>query len=925
MKNWQFRKLQWSPREFALFLQKCLKAKGLRAGMQVHATLLTSGTNMNTFSLSSKLLAMYAGCGDLKSARLLFTKIENPNVFAFNWMVLGLAYNGYYDDALWYFRWMRQLGHLGNKFTFPIVLKACVGLMDVNKGMQVHAMACEMGFQDDVSVANALIDMYCKCRLVSYACQVFDIMPVRDVASWTSMICGFCNSGKNEEALVLFERMKLDGLEPNEFTWNVMIGAYARSKDTSKAFGFADRMKKEGFVPDLVAWNALISGFVQNHKDMEALKLFREMLNSGIQPNQVTIAALLPACGSSGYIICGREIHGFILRKGFDFNVFIASALIDMYSKCGNLKDAQNVFDSIPNKNVASWNAMIDCYGKYGMIDSSLELFKKLQEQGLQPNEVTFTCLLSACSHSGSVQKGLEIFRLMKEHYGIEATLQHYACVVDLFCRSGKTVEAYEFLKTMPMQMTESIAGAFLNGCNIHGRSDLAKLMADELMKIQLKGPVGFVTLSNIYAADGEWDQVGNLRKVMKEKNVHKSPGFSWLEKPGSSSQLSFVHLLIKQHRTDGVGTLLQLMANDVHTQKKTKHDFECTICTKLASLYLIRNHQNLLVSISMVEGYLVPNMISNSNPLMLMMVLILVGTGPGICHGEDGCGGHRCGRHGPPIRFPFRLKDKEPPHCGYPAFDLTCSDSHDTFIEFSASPVPLKLLVTDIQYEYNYFRVSDTQNCLPTHLLKLIKNSSSISPFQFSPDQSLNQISFFNCSPDPQYQLSCPIYVADSYDSLLNSNLVSCTKIFDIFSTFYVSEMVDLYNTLNLWWSKPNCSMCEIQGKRCKLKNNGTQGEVECFRHHHNNLLFGSTGVVAGLILLAAVATAVFKIYQHFRMKGEDRARIDKFLEDYRALKPTRFSYADIKRITNGFKDKLGEGGHGAVFKGMLSSEIGV
>ncbi|RYQ81999.1 hypothetical protein Ahy_B10g100580 [Arachis hypogaea] len=773
MKNWQFRKLQWSPREFALFLQKCLKAKGLRAGMQVHATLLTSGTNMNTFSLSSKLLAMYAGCGDLKSARLLFTKIENPNVFAFNWMVLGLAYNGYYDDALWYFRWMRQLGHLGNKFTFPIVLKACLGLMDVNKGMQVHAMACEMGFQDDVSVANALIDMYCKCRLVSYACQVFDIMPVRDVASWTSMICGFCNSGKIEEALVLFERMKLEGLEPNEFTWNVMIGAYARSKDTSKAFGFADRMKKEGFVPDLVAWNALISGFVQNHKDMEALKLFWEMLNSGIQPNQVTIAALLPACGSSGYIIWGREIHGFILRKGFDFNVFIASALIDMYSKCGNLKDAQNVFDSILNKNVASWNAMIDCYGKYGMIDSSLELFRKLQEQGLQPNEVTFTCLLSACSHSGSVQKGLEIFRLMKEHYGIEATLQHYACVVDLFCRSGKTVEAYEFLKTMPMQMTESIAGAFLNGCNIHGRSDLAKLMVDELMKIQLKGPVGFVTLSNIYAADGEWDHVGNLRKVMKEKNVHKSPGFSWLEKP----------------------------------------------------------------------GYLVPNMISNSNSLMLMMVLILVGTVPGICHGEDGCGGHRCGCHGPPIRFPFRLKDKEPPHCGYPAFDLTCSDSHDTFIEFSASPVPLKLLVTDIQYEYNSFQVSDTQNCLPAHLLKLIKNSSSISPFQFSRDQTLNDISFFNCSPDPQYQLSCPIYVADSYDLLLSSNLVSCTKIFDISSTFYDPQLVVWYNTLDLLWSKPNCSMCETQGKRCKLKNNGTQGEVECFGHHHNNLLFGSTG----------------------------------------------------------------------------------
>ena len=533
MKNWPFPSLIWSPYDFALCLQKCLKAKALRPGMQVHATLLTSGINMNIMSLSSKLVGMYASCGDLKSARLLFPKIEHPNVFAFNWMVLGLAYNGYYDDALLYFRWMCERGHLGNKFTFPIVLKACVGLMDVDKGRQVHAMVCEMGFQDDVSVANALIDMYAKCGGVSYARQVFDRMPERDVASWTSMICGFCNMGKIEHALVLFERMKLEGLEPNDFTWNAMIGAYARSKDSSKAFDFADRMKREGFVPDLVAWNALISGFVQNHKDMDAFKLFREMLNSGIQPNQVTIAALLPACGSAGSIKWGREIHGFVLREGFDVNVFIASALIDMYSKGGNLQDAQNVFDKIPCKNVASWNAMIDCYGKCGMVDSSMELFKRMQQEGLQPNEVTFTCLLSACSHSGSVQKGLEIFRSVQERYGIEASLQHCACVVDLFCRSGKTAEAYEFLKTMPIQVTESIAGAFLNGCNIHGRSDLAKMMAGEIMRMQLKGPGGFVTLSNIYAADGDWEQVGNVRKVMKERNVHKSPGFSWLEKPG--------------------------------------------------------------------------------------------------------------------------------------------------------------------------------------------------------------------------------------------------------------------------------------------------------------------------------------------------------------------------------------------------------
>ncbi|CAL0301302.1 unnamed protein product [Lupinus luteus] len=538
MKNMGFSKFIWSPHDFALFLQKCLKAKALRPGMQVHAMLLTSGINMNILSLSSKLLGMYASCSDLKSARFLFPKIQHPNVFAFNWMVLGLSYNGYYDDAFMHFCKMGELGLVGNKFTFSSVLKSCVGLMDLKKGKQVHAMIYELGFQDDVSIANSLIDMYGKCGGIGYACNVFGRTPERDVATWTSMICGFCNVGEFEQALVLFERMKLEGLEPNEFTWNAMISAYARSRDSSKAFAFIDRMKKEGFIPDLIAWNALISGLVQSHEVMEAFKVFQEMLVSRIQPNQVTIAALLPACGSAGSIKWGREIHGFICRKGFDINVFIASALIDMYSKVGSVKDAQNVFNKIPCKNIASWNAMIDCYGKCGMVDSSMDLFQKMQEEGLQPNEVTCTCILSACSHSGNVQKGLEIFKSMKECYGIEPSVQHYASIVDLFCRFGRMVEAYEFIKAMPMQVTESIAGAFLSGCNVHGRRDLAKIMVEEIMRMQLKGPGGFVTLSNIYAADGKWDEVGNVRRVMKERNVHKKPGFSWLEKPAEVLEL---------------------------------------------------------------------------------------------------------------------------------------------------------------------------------------------------------------------------------------------------------------------------------------------------------------------------------------------------------------------------------------------------
>ena len=512
-------------------LQRCLKCKALQPGKQVHAMLLASRIDMNILSMSSKLVGMYASCGDLQSARLVLERTQNPNVFAFNWMVSALAFHGYHEEAIGYFSLMQELGIVANKFTFSIVLKQCVGLMDFNKGKEVHCVISRTGFGNVVSVANSLIDMYCKCGHVGYGRKVFDGMIERDVVSWTSMICGYCNIGTLEEALVLFERMKVEGLEPNDFTWNAMIAGYARDGDCNGAFVLFSRMVREGLVPDLVTWNAMISGFTQSLKAVEAWRLFQDMMVAGIKPNQVTVTGLLPACGLMGSIHRGKELHGLIYRMGLDMNVFVATALIDMYSKCGTVKDAWDVFDRIPIKNVASWNAMIGCYGKHGLVDSSIQLFERMQAEGMQANHITLISVLSACSHGGLVEKGLTIFRSMKEKYGVEISQEHYSCVLDLLCRSGRMVEAYELFKEMPIEVTDSIVGAFFNGCKIHGRRDLAKRMAEDILRMELKRPGGFVTLSNIYAADGEWEEVENIRKVMKEQGVHKKPGFSWVEK----------------------------------------------------------------------------------------------------------------------------------------------------------------------------------------------------------------------------------------------------------------------------------------------------------------------------------------------------------------------------------------------------------
>ncbi|KAF5175100.1 Pentatricopeptide repeat [Thalictrum thalictroides] len=511
-------------------LQSCMKTKAWQPGKQIHAQLITIGIEMKTGTLPSKLLGMYAGCGDMRSAKQVFEYMRKPTVFAWNWMISALAFQGHCKTAIEYFRLMRKNGAFPNKFTFSFLLKACVGLMDINKGKELHCVINRMCFKTDVSVLNALIDMYCKCRRLDVARKLFDKMTEKDVASWTSMICGYSHSGNLEESQILFERMGSEGLEPNDFTWNAMISGYAHSGHCSRAFELFSSMRSRGLTPDLITWNALIAGLVQSNRNVEAITLFSKMLTTGLKPNPVTIAGLLPACGSSGLIHIGKQVHGLMYRRLLQLNIYTASALIDMYSKCGCVRDARSVFDQIEVKNIASWNAMIGCYGKHGLADASILLFERMNDKGLQANQITYTCLLSACSHAGLLEKGMSIFNSMEENENVELCQEHYACMVDLLSRAGKLEEAYELMNKMPMEINDSIVGAFFNGCRIHRGSNIAKKMAEKILGMELRKAGDFVTLSNIYAAEGEWEWVESVRKVMKEKGVCKKAGFSWVE-----------------------------------------------------------------------------------------------------------------------------------------------------------------------------------------------------------------------------------------------------------------------------------------------------------------------------------------------------------------------------------------------------------
>ncbi|KAL8263661.1 hypothetical protein R6Q59_021791 [Mikania micrantha] len=518
----------FSSHRLATLLQKCLKSKSLNPCKQIHALILTSGSDMNYLSLHSKLVGVYASCGCFTSAYSMFRIIQNLNVFAYNWIIFALTFNGCFKEAIKYFTLLQKsINLVPNNYTFSFVLKCCVGLRDLHKGKEVHCMINKFGLQFDLSVVNSLIDMYCKCGCLSYARKVFDKMSEPDVVSWTNLISAYSNAGRLQESQFMFERMKLAGLEPNEFTWNALIAGYARIGDCDATFASFSKMSKTGLVPNVVTWNAMISGFVQSQHTAEAMELFKGMLVAGVKPNPVTVTCLLPAIGSTGSVNSGKELHGLIYRTNMYVNVFVASALVDMYSKCGYVEHARNVFNIMPFKNIASWNAMIGCYGKHGMVDSAIELLDRMEDDNIQPNQVTLTCVLASCSHGGLVDKGLTLFRSMRESQRIELRHEHYACVIDILCRSGKIEDAHDLVQELGTEVTDSMIGAFLNGCVVYKRPDLAKQVGEFVMKMELKAPGGFVTLSNIYAGEGEWSKVAKLREVMKLQGVQKQPGFS--------------------------------------------------------------------------------------------------------------------------------------------------------------------------------------------------------------------------------------------------------------------------------------------------------------------------------------------------------------------------------------------------------------
>ncbi|XP_052197862.1 pentatricopeptide repeat-containing protein At2g13600-like [Diospyros lotus] len=473
------------------------------------------------------IMDMYVEMGDLREARRIFDEMPERNEVSWSAMIARYSQSGNAEQAVELFHQMVQDGYRPNMSCFPSIINALGDLKALRLGMNIHGHVSKIGVERDIFTSSSLIDFYCKC-------------------------------GKTEDARLVFNLI----LEKNVVCWNSIVSGYSLNGELEKAKELFDLMPKK----NSVSWNVMISGYLENEQCHQVFELFNQMLLSGEAPNESTFSSVLCACATMASLEKGKNLHGKVLKLGLECDVFVGTALTDMYAKSGDIESSKQVFGRMPEKNEISWTAMIQGLAENGFAEESLVLFEEMDRtSSVTPNELTLLAVLFACSHCGLVDKGLWYFNSMEKVYGIKPKSRHYTCLVDMLARSGRLFEAEQVIGSMLGQPDTNTWAALLSGHRIHMDENsemVAERTARKLFEIEEKKSRGYVLLSNIYASAGRWIDVSNTRKLMKEKGLKKSSGCSWLEVRNQ------IHLFYSQDgnhsQSAGIYGILELLKSEM-------------------------------------------------------------------------------------------------------------------------------------------------------------------------------------------------------------------------------------------------------------------------------------------------------------------------------------------------------------------------
>ncbi|XP_074280842.1 pentatricopeptide repeat-containing protein At4g30700 [Silene latifolia] len=531
-----------------------------RVGMLIHGHSVVSGFDTDVY-VGSAAIGMYMNYSRIGYARKVFDRMPQRDSVLWNTMISGLVKNGCYADSLCVFRDMVGSDVKLDSSTLSAVLPVVGELADLNAGMGIHCIAYKLGFHSHIYVLTGLVSLYSKCGNPSTARLLFRQMRKPDLVCYNAIISGFTSNGDAKSSVSIFRELLCSGQKVNSSTivglipvgspfghivltssihgFCVKIGmigvpsvstaittVYSRINEIDKARQLFDESPEKS----LPAWNAMISGYTQNGLTERAVSLFQEMQKCQVRPNPMTISSILSACAQLGALSLGKWVHNLINKEKMESNIYVTTALIDMYAKCGSIVKARELFNTMIEKNVVSWNAMISGYGLHGQGREALNLFNTMLESGISPSKITFLCILYACSHAGLVSEGNDIFHSMVHVHSCEPVAEHYACMVDLYGRAGQLEKALEFIENMPIKAGSVEWGALLGACMTHKDMNLARKASDKLLEIDPENVGYYVLLSNIYSADRKYGKAASVRQLAKRKRLAKSPGCTLIE-----------------------------------------------------------------------------------------------------------------------------------------------------------------------------------------------------------------------------------------------------------------------------------------------------------------------------------------------------------------------------------------------------------
>uniref|UniRef100_A0A0E0GFE7 Protein DETOXIFICATION n=1 Tax=Oryza nivara TaxID=4536 RepID=A0A0E0GFE7_ORYNI len=533
----------------------------------IHAYLLKTPASIHT-PVANSLLSLYATLGDFASAAILFGEMPDRDVASWTSMIGACLGSGYADQALRLFREMLADGALQpDGVVVVVVLRACAMLEDVRAGASVHAVATRRGLQGDLFVDNSLVDMYAKCLDLRSARKVFDLIAVKNVVSWNTMLSGLVHAGSYPEALHLLALQI--GVVGDETTLAVLLqlckkkrlggqaarsvhGAAIRRRLLSMALlnALLDAYGKCGLVEDVlrlfqgmrernvITWSTVIAACAHNGRPHAAMACFVAMLETGERPNSITVLSLVEACGSCAEMWASRRAHGVAVRSGLGFELAVGNALVHMYGKCGELGASARVFDTMPVKDVLTWNSMIGALGMNGRARDALALLHRMEAEGdeVRPNGVTMLAALWACAHGGLVEEGIGCLESMARQ-SLQPRVEHVSCVVDMLARAGDLDGAAEIVRRSSGGGSPAAWSALLSACRRRGDGgggEVGRSAAARVLELEPGKSAGYLMSMGMGLGKG-W--AAGMRWAMREKGVKVESGHSVVQHAGGSER----------------------------------------------------------------------------------------------------------------------------------------------------------------------------------------------------------------------------------------------------------------------------------------------------------------------------------------------------------------------------------------------------